>query len=101
MSSNKESSLELRITLNRKSKFVSTGVKLLSSEWDADAQRIKKNKANFEFMNIILQQKIIDLQNYEYELIKSKKSYTLETLKLFLKDEKPIILLLKYGQRIT
>lgn len=52
--------LYIRIIKDRKTKFITAGVKLKESEWDEGKQKVKKNHPNSARMNASLSQKIAD-----------------------------------------
>ena len=56
------SPLYIRIIKDRKTKFITAGVKLKESEWDEVKQKVKKNHPNSARMNANLSQKIADAE---------------------------------------
>jgi len=56
------SPLYLRVIKDRKTKFITTGVKLLPTEWDEAKQKIKKNHPNSARTNAFLAQQIADAE---------------------------------------
>ena len=59
------SPLYLRVIKDRKTKFITTGVKLLPTEWDEAKQKIKKNHPNSARMNAFLAQQIADADKFD------------------------------------
>ena len=56
------SPLYIRIIKDRKTKFITAGVKLKENEWDEVKQKVKKNHPNSARMNAALSQKIADAE---------------------------------------
>ena len=56
------SPLYIRIIKDRKTKFITAGVKLKENEWDEVKQKVKKNHSNSARMNAALSQKIADAE---------------------------------------
>ena len=50
--------LYIRLIKDRKTKFITTGLKLKESEWDQDIQKVKRNYPNSARMNAFLAQKM-------------------------------------------
>ena len=57
------SPLYIRIIKDRKTKFITAGVKLKESEWDEVKQKVKKNHSNSARMNAALSQKLLMLKD--------------------------------------
>ena len=81
------SSLELRITLNRKSKYITTKIKLKNEQWDDHKKKVKKNHPNHTQINNALSQKLIDLNNFELDRQRYGISYNMDALTDFFKGE--------------
>ncbi|MBU8882373.1 hypothetical protein CBW16_10310 [Flavobacteriaceae bacterium JJC] len=81
------SPLYIRVIQNRKTKFISTGIKLKASQWDQDAQKVRKNYPNSTRMNVILAQKIADAGMMVLEEEKKTKNLTANEIKKALKGE--------------
>ena len=74
------SPLYIRIIKDRKTKFITAGVKLKENEWDEVKQKVKKNHSNSARMNASLSQKILkvrlpiwNVKSKPYQLKNSKK----------------------------
>ena len=59
--------LYIRIIKDRKTKFITAGVKLKENEWDELKQKVKKNHPNSARMNASLAQKIADVKGLTLE----------------------------------
>lgn len=72
--------IEVRITLDRKTKYISTGVKILPSEWNSDATNyVKKNPLAFTYNEKI--KKIINTLNNNLNMLMAKGApVTLESV---------------------
>lgn len=73
--------LFLRITKDRKSQFLTMGVKLKLSEWDEEKQRVKKNHQNSARLNAFLSQKVAEAEGEVADLSRKKKDVTTRKLK--------------------
>ena len=79
--------LYIRVIQNRKTKFISTGVKLKLNQWDEAAQKVRKSYPNSTRMNAILAQKIADANMMVLEEEKKTKNLTANEIKKALKGE--------------
>lgn len=79
--------LYIRVIQNRKTKFISTGVKLSLNQWDEAAQKVRKSYPNSTRMNAILAQKIADANMMVLEEEKKTKNLTASEIKKALKGE--------------
>lgn len=82
-----KSPLYIRMIQDRKTKFLSTGVKLQQNQWDQEAQKVRKNYPNSTRMNAILAQKIADACMMVLEEEKKNKNLTANEIKKALKGE--------------
>lgn len=73
--------LFMRIIKDRKTKFLSLGIKLKPSEWDEGKQRIKKNHDNSVRMNAFIAQKVSEAEGQVADMSRSKKEVTARKLK--------------------
>ena len=73
--------LFMRIIKDRKTKFLTLGIKLKPSEWDEGKQRIKKNHDNSVRMNAFIAQKISEAEGQVADMSRSKKEVTARKLK--------------------
>jgi site-specific recombinase XerD len=70
----------LRITKNRKSRYVSVGLSVKESEWNKKAKEVRKNHRNCKQYNQIIDEKIHELEQY-YLANESKQLLTTKELK--------------------
>lgn len=70
----------IRITRNRKSKFVYTGISITKEQFDSKNNKVKKHK-NSARMNALLSQKVAEAQNVALELEGKDKYVTTEKIK--------------------
>ena len=75
------SPLYIRIIKDRKTKFITAGVKLKESEWDEVKQKVKKNHPNSARMNASLAQKIADAEGQVADMERKVKSISVNKLK--------------------
>ena len=66
--------LYIRIIKDRKTKFITAGVKLKENEWDELKQKVKKNHPNSARMNASLAQKIADAEAQVADLERKVKT---------------------------
>ena len=81
------SPLYIRIIKDRKTKFLTTGVKLKASEWDEEKQRVKKSHPNSARMNASLMQKIADAEGHVADNIRMRKGSSAFQLKEAIKGK--------------
>ena len=81
------SPLYIRVIKDRKTKFIATGVKLKTTEWDDAKQKIKKNHANSARMNAFLSQKVADAEALVADHERKSKSVSAKKLKEALKGK--------------
>jgi site-specific recombinase XerD len=79
--------LYIRIIKDRKTKFITAGVKLKESEWDEAKQRIKKNHPNSARMNASLSQKIADAEAQVADMERKVKTVSIKKLKEAIKGK--------------
>ena len=75
------SPLYIRVIKDRKTKFITAGVKLKQNEWDEEKQRVKKNHPNSARMNAALMQKLADAEGQVADLERKRKSVSIKKLK--------------------
>jgi integrase/recombinase XerD len=75
------SPLYIRIIKDRKTKFITAGVKLKPNEWDEDKQRVRKNHPNSARMNASLMQKLADAEGQVADLERKVKTVSIKKLK--------------------
>ena len=81
------SPLYLRVIKDRKTKFITTGVKLMATEWDEQKQKIKKNHPNSARVNAFLSQKIADAEGQVVDLERKRKNVSAKNLKEAIKGK--------------
>lgn len=81
------SPLYIRIIKDRKTKFITAGVKLKENEWDEVKQRIKKNHPNSARMNASLSQKVADAEAQVADMERKAKSVSTRKLKEAIKGK--------------
>ena len=81
------SPLYIRIIKDRKTKFITAGVKLKPTEWDEDKQRVRKNHANSARMNASLMQKLADAEGQVADLERKVKTVSIKKLKEAIKGK--------------
>ncbi len=81
------SPLYIRIIKDRKTKFITAGVKLKESEWDEVKQKVKKNHSNSTRMNAALSQKIADAEGQIADLERKVKTVSIKKLKEAIKGK--------------
>jgi site-specific recombinase XerD len=79
--------LYIRIIKDRKTKFITAGVKLKESEWDELKQKVKKNHANSARMNANLAQKIADAEAQVADMERKIKTVSVKKLKEAIKGK--------------
>lgn len=75
------SPLYIRVIKDRKTKFITAGVRLKENEWDEVKQKVKKNHANSARMNASLSQKIADAEAQVADMERKVKSISVSKLK--------------------
>jgi site-specific recombinase XerD len=79
--------LYIRIIKDRKTKFITAGVKLKESEWDEVKQKVKKNHSNSARMNASLSQKIADAEAQIADMERKVKTVSIKKLKEAIKGK--------------
>ena len=82
------SPLYIRIIKDRKTKFITAGVKLKENEWDEAKQKVKKNHSNSARMNAALSQKIADAEGQVADMERKIKTVSVKKLKEAIKEKK-------------
>jgi site-specific recombinase XerD len=81
------SPLYIRIIKDRKTKFITAGVKLKESEWDEVKQKVKKNHSNSARMNAALSQKIADAEGQVADMERKVKTVSIKKHKEAIKGK--------------
>ncbi len=68
-----ESPVYLRITKNRKSKYVTTGVYLKPKHWNTDKEKVRRSHRRYKSLNSILEKKLDKARQVEDELSRYDK----------------------------
>ena len=79
--------LYIRIIKDRKTKFITAGVKLKENEWDEAKQKVKKNHPNSARMNAALSQKIADAEGQVADMERKIKTVSVKKLKEAIKGK--------------
>ena len=79
--------LYIRIIKDRKTKFITAGVKLKENEWDEIKQKVKKNHPNSARMNASLAQKIADAEAQVADLERKVKTVSIKKIKEAIKGK--------------
>ena len=79
--------LYIRIIKDRKTKFITAGVKLKENEWDELKQKVKKNHPNSARMNASLAQKIADAEAQVADLERKIKTVSIKKIKEAIKGK--------------
>ena len=79
--------LYIRIIKDRKTKFITAGVKLKENEWDELKQKVKKNHPNSARMNASLAQKIADAEAQVADLERKVKTFSIKKIKEAIKGK--------------
>ena len=78
--SNGEHPLMLRLTKNRKIKYISLHVSLKSCYWDLEKNKPRRHCPNQNQINQLIEQKIKEYQEQVIDFKANDKDYTLHTL---------------------
>ena len=81
------SPLYIRVIKDRKTKFITVGLKLKETEWDETKQRVKKNHPNSARMNASISQKIADAEGQVADLERKVKTISVKKLKEAIKGK--------------
>lgn len=81
------SPLYIRIIKDRRTKFITAGVKLKENEWDEVKQKVKKNHPNSARMNASLSQKIADAEAQVADMERKVKTVSAKKLKEAIKGK--------------
>src|SRR5690625_1243027 len=65
---NGEYPIYLRITHNRKHKYVSTGLSLKKKYWNPEAEEVRRNHDNYKTLNEMLELKVNEARRIQTEL---------------------------------
>lgn len=79
--------LYIRLIKDRKSKLITTGVKLKPKDWDGTNQRVKKSMKNSARLNAYLDQKVADASAMIADSERRTKSITAKKLKEAIKGK--------------
>ena len=82
-----KSPLYIRIIKDRKTKFITAGLKLKESDWDESKQRVKKSYPNSARMNAALAQKIADAEGQIADMERKVKTVSIKKLKEAIKGK--------------
>lgn len=82
-----KSPLYIRIIKDRKTKFITAGLKLKECDWDEAKQRVKKSYPNSARMNAALAQKIADAEGQVADMERKVKTVSIKKLKEAIKGK--------------
>lgn len=69
--------VEIRVTLNRESRFLATGVRLAPKDWDHRNGRVKDKLPNYIQLNQLINDQLYKLERYELSFINQGKIFQL------------------------
>jgi len=75
-----KAAVELRITVDRYTRYVATGIKLAPELWNKEKGEVRKTHQSHVYINHILNTYVQKAKNYEYKLIAGNKYYTARDL---------------------
>lgn len=75
-----KASVELRITLNRKTKYIATGIRIEPKYWDETKTQVRKTHGNYLRINFIINEILQKVKDAEFKFITEKVNYDLDTL---------------------
>ncbi|MEM0998621.1 MAG: site-specific integrase [Bacteroidota bacterium] len=81
---NGEAPLYIRLTQDRKSKYISLGFGLLPRQWDADKQRVRKSHPNAPRLNALIAEKRAEVEGLALEVARGQKKITRKRVKVVL-----------------
>ncbi len=90
----------IRVTVNRKSKFIFTGKTATVSQWDATAGLTNKKHPLHKDLNIYLSQRMLDAQTELLGLERQKKEFSAGTVREIIKDNKTSITFFQYCDKL-
>ena len=91
-----EAPLFIRVIKDRKTKFISLGVRLHPNEWDEDKQRVKKNHSNSARINALLAHKVAEAEGQVADLERRNVQPSAKKLKEAIKG-KPAVNFFEYA----
>jgi site-specific recombinase XerD len=77
-----KASISLYISLNRKIKWLNTGIYINPDEWDASKRLVNKKNTNHIHINAVLKRKVTDLEEWYYEQIQMGRQVSLHNITL-------------------
>lgn len=80
MSKNGSAPIHIRVTHNRKSRFIGTGIAIPSDSWDIEKQRVKPNTPNSQELQLQIDKKISELNRRIRKLEALEIEVTLDNL---------------------
>jgi hypothetical protein len=90
--------LALRVTSDRRSKYLYLNIYILRGQWDEVNQRVRKNHPNASHINAFIQEKLLDAQKVYLNQEIRKKSITPAELKKRIKHKRTGITFFSYAQ---
>ena len=80
MSKNGSAPIHIRVTLNRKSRFIGTGITIPTDSWDIEKQRVKPNTPDSQELQLQIDKKISELNRRIRKLEALEIEVTLDNL---------------------
>ncbi len=74
--------IELRLTLNRKSTYFNTKIKIYPEHWNKKTNRVKKQNENWFKLNQIIEDYINKTEVYNVDCLHQNKTFSVDKLKL-------------------
>ena len=71
----------LRITKDRKPKYIALGVKVLKSQWNSDTNKVRKGHKNSQRLNNFIAQKVAEAEAVALEMEATSKYTTTHKIK--------------------
>jgi len=84
-----EATICIRITVDRKRSYLSTGIKLHSNQWDQKRSLVKRANPNYKLLNGKINKLISKIQEIALEYDLSGKRFTAKILKKIVEDKNP------------
>lgn len=77
----------LRVTKDRKARFISTGIYIKPSEWNEDSHTVRKSNENYRRYNAILSEKFAEAENTTLDMEQKSKSVSVNKIAKKLKGK--------------
>ena len=90
----------IRVTVNRKSKFIFTGKTAKVSQWDAALGLTNKKHPLHKDLNVYLSQRLVDAQTDLLDLQRQKKGFSADTVRELIKDNKSAMTFFQFCDKV-